>query len=179
LSPDDPEHSSLKAREQELSSRCPAYWLAILGPAVWCLVGNIVGERPSGPGGKETRKGTRLFRPNAKIYLAELTGEYWMLPTPEVGRHASVEVIGQHRKSRQWIGCRVRACYTTNWRVRLVHHPGALVRLREADWPGFLLAPGQFAPPEEPQGDSAVRALLEAVTAARREWVRRAERPPG
>src|SRR5262249_24159765 len=125
---------------------------------------------PSGPGGEETRRGTRLFRPNAKIYLAE-TRHCWALLNPESGRYYSVQVVGQHRKSRQWILSWVRAGYTTNWRVRLVHHPGALIRLREAGWPGFLLTPGEFSYTGDRQPEATVQVFLEAVCSAeRRDW---------
>jgi uncharacterized protein (TIGR02996 family) len=171
LSSDDPEYSSLKAREQELRAQYPPYWLAILDPPVWCLVGNILSEHRSGPGGQETRSGTRLFRPNAKIYLAD-TRHCWAVLSPEAS--SSVQVVGQHRKSRQWILSYVRSRYTTNWRVRLVHHPGALVRLREAHWPGFLLSPGEFDCPDQRQSETTVRAFLETVlAAAHRDWERR------
>jgi hypothetical protein len=89
---------------------------------------------------------------------------------------SSVQVVGQHRKSRQWILSYVHARYTTNWRVRLLHQPGALLRLREASWPGFLLKTGEFNPDEDRQSEATVRAFLEVVCAAeRREWERRAE----
>jgi len=172
-SPGDPEWPALKAREEELRHQCPAYWLAILDPPVWCLVGNIVSEHSSGPGGQDPRRGTRLFRPNTKIYLAE-TRHCWGLLNPAAGRDTAMQVVGQHRKSRKWILSWVRASYTTNWRVRLVHHPGALIRLREAGWPGFLLTPGEFSCCEDRQSPELIRAFLEAVWAVqRREWENR------
>lgn len=175
LSSDDPEHPSLKAREQELRGQCPPYWLAILDPPVWCLVGNIVSEHSTGSGGKVTRRGTRLFRSDAKIYLAD-TRDCWALLSTDPGRVASVVVVGQHRKSRKWILSWVRARCTTNWRVRLLHQPGAMLRLREAIWPGFLLKPGEFTLAENRQSEATLRIFLETVCAAeRREWERRAE----
>lgn len=37
-------------------------------PSRWCLVGNVVEERPCGEGGKEIRRGTRHFAPGAKVH---------------------------------------------------------------------------------------------------------------
>ncbi len=59
-------------RLTELEATAPPKWLVLLDGPVWCIVGNIVPSRPFGPGGEETRHGTRLFKPNAKVYLARL-----------------------------------------------------------------------------------------------------------
>jgi uncharacterized protein (TIGR02996 family) len=164
LPPTDPSRPELQAREQMLRAGYSAYWLAILDPPVWCAVGNIVDTRPSASGEPPCR-GTRLFRPNAKVYLA--TWRHWYaLLAPERYDFESVEVVGQHRKSRKWIGSWVKVTATTNWRVRLVHHPGALVRLREAGWPGFRLGPNEFPCPADKESVDALRALFEAISAA-------------
>src|SRR5262245_42394378 len=70
LSTSDPTYMELANRQQELRVGCPPYWLARLDPPVWCIVGNIVDERPAAHGG--VARGTRLLRPNAKVYLAGL-----------------------------------------------------------------------------------------------------------
>src|SRR5690349_9475487 len=72
LPADAAEYDELESRERELRSRFPERWVALLDPPVWCVMGNIVAEHPSGPGGAEVRQGTRLFRPNARIYLAAM-----------------------------------------------------------------------------------------------------------
>ncbi|OWK36734.1 TIGR02996 domain-containing protein [Fimbriiglobus ruber] len=163
---DDPSHAPLQAREQELRAGCPVYWLARLDPPVWCVVGNIVDTRPSVVG-EGARHGTRLFRPNAKIFLA--TRNHWhALLAPDRYARESIEVVGQHRKSREWIGSWVRVALTANWRVRLVHHPGALVRLREAGWAGFWLRPHEFQCPPERGSVECLQALFEAIFATLR-----------
>ena len=172
---DEPDYEKLKGREQELRPRFPAYWAALLDPPVWCLVGNVVDEHVSGPGGQETGHGIRLFRPNAKIYLAD-TQHSWAILEPAAmwGRGPGLQVVGQHRKSRQWIESWVRARYTTGWRLRLLRHPGAAVRLREAGWPAFKLTPDEFVCPEGRQDPETLRTFLEVVCAAqRRDWERR------
>src|SRR5262245_42997085 len=47
-------------RLAELEPTAPARWLVLLDGPVWCISGNIVHSRSSGPGGAETRHGTRL-----------------------------------------------------------------------------------------------------------------------
>jgi uncharacterized protein (TIGR02996 family) len=130
---DDLGRPQLQSREQGLRADCPAYWLAKLDPPVWCAVGNIVDGRPAVPD-EAPRRGTRLFRPNAKVFLATRSHWYAVL-NPDHYHDESIEVVGQHRKSREWIGSWVRVALTANWRVRLIHHPGALVRLRDATRP--------------------------------------------
>jgi hypothetical protein len=147
--------------------------------SVWALVGNIVGEHPAGPEGREARHGTRLFRPGSKVYLASLR-HAWTLPPAESPKRERVEVIGRRRQTRAWVHCWVRLRYTTNWRVQLVYEPAALAQLRRAGWPGFWLQRGQFDWPAEERGSgAAVRALVEVLRAAderSREERRRAER---
>jgi uncharacterized protein (TIGR02996 family) len=165
------EHAEYKLREQELRSRCDQYWLTLLDPPVWCVVGNIVAEHGFGPGGEEVRRGTRLFRPNAKVYLAE-THDTTSFLSVDARSDVSIQVIGQHRKSRQWIQSWVRARYTGNWRVRLIHHPGAMIRLREAQWPGFLLRQDEWICSGDASSQATIQALLEMLwTATVAPWV--------
>jgi uncharacterized protein (TIGR02996 family) len=163
LAPDDPAGTSLRVWERELRAGCPPYWLAMLDPPVWCAVGNIADVRPTPPGQPE-RRGTRLFRPNSKVLLATRSHWYALLD-PILNADARIEVIGQHRKSREWIECWVAVSVTAYWRVQLVRHPGAKVRLREAGWLGFCLRPHEFPSPAEPGSVGALRALFEAIHA--------------
>jgi hypothetical protein len=120
------------------------------------------------------RQGTRLFRPDARVYLASLRHSWALFPDhseyPE-----TIQVIGQHRKSRQWLLSWVRAGYTANWRVQLVYQPAVLTRLEEAEWPGFLLPRDDFACPEAERGtEAAVKALLEKLRdTEKRRWQER------
>ena len=165
LPPTDPDYSKWLVREQQLRQQCPPYWLALIDPPVWCVVGNIVPERPFGPAGAELRRGTRLFRPNAKIYLAARRHGYALL-NPQLWGDESILVVGQHRKSRKWISCWVRMSCTTNWRVRPTRHPGASVRLREMGWEGFCLRLAEFSCTEERTSPVAIEALFNAIDAS-------------
>lgn len=159
--PDDPARPTLRARERELREKCPAYWLARLDPPVWCVVGNVVDTRPA-TGTELPLRGTRLFRPNAKVYLATRSHWYAILDPNRYG-FLSIEVVGQHRQSRKWIGSWVVAARVANWRVRLIHHPGALTRLREAGWPGFSLRPHEFQCPAERDSVETLQRLFDTI----------------
>jgi uncharacterized protein (TIGR02996 family) len=158
----DPEYWPLLKQKHKLREELPPYWLAKLDPPVWCVVGNIVDERISSTE-DNPRHGTRLFRPHAKIFLSSCRHVYALI-NPEWYRNESIWVVGQHRKSRKWIQCMVNIRATCNWRIRLIHHPGVMVRLREADWDGFLLKKDDFQPPEQRDTLDAVRALLGAIS---------------
>jgi uncharacterized protein (TIGR02996 family) len=159
--------SDLRARAKALRTGFPEYWLARLDPPVWCAVGNIVTER-LGVGDQPAKQGTRLFRPNAKVFLAGVGHGYPILNTSAYGS-SSIRVVSQHRKSRTWIESWVRVSLTTNWRLRLIHHPGAMVRLRTSGWDGFVLEPDEFVCPSDRSSPGALRALFDAIGAA---WAR-------
>ncbi len=129
--------------------------------STWVIAGNIVEERPYGPGGSEIRRGTRLFRPGAKVYLDSLERSYNVCRQYP---YENVKVVGQHRKSRAWILSWVRAEWVANWRVQVLYQPGALERLRKAAWPGFALPRGAFEWPEEERSSpEAITALLDRL----------------
>ncbi len=83
---------------------------------VWCVVANIVKEHPFGPGGEETKVGTRQFRGGTKVYI---TGCY-------PGTCDSVRCIGLHRHTRRFITCVVDVRWVENFRVKLVYQPKVL-----------------------------------------------------
>ncbi|GAA4506327.1 hypothetical protein GCM10023172_35460 [Hymenobacter ginsengisoli] len=56
-------------------------------------VANSIPERPYGPGGTETRYGTKHFAPGAKVYIID-----WYAGTCE-----RIIVVCQQRKSKQFI----------------------------------------------------------------------------
>lgn len=64
----------------------------------WTAVANIIDERSYGPGGVETRRGTKHFRPRAKVYVID-----WFPGTCD-----AIVAVGQHRKSRQFIKLVIR-----------------------------------------------------------------------
>src|SRR6266436_6667149 len=73
---------------------------------LWCVVANIKREHPFGPGGKETKIGTRQFRGGTKVYIAGCNP----------GTCDSVLAIGLHRKSRRFIACIVDVRHVENFR---------------------------------------------------------------
>jgi hypothetical protein len=83
---------------------------------LWCIVANIKKEHPFGPGGAETKIGTKQFRGGTKVYIAGC----------HPGTCASVLAIGLHRKARQFIACNVHVNHVENFRVKLVYHPRVL-----------------------------------------------------
>jgi hypothetical protein len=89
--------------------------------SVWSIVANIKREHPFGPGGSETRVGTRQFRGGTKVYIAGC------FP----GTCDAVVAIGLHRKSRRFITCAVDIRHVENFRVRLVYHPKVIERVQQ------------------------------------------------
>jgi len=89
---------------------------------VWCVVANAVDERPYGPGGAERRRGLKLFRPGAKVHVADGFGGMG---------YETLTVIGQVRGSARFATVHVQAAHLTNWRVRLVYSPAVLRRIEE------------------------------------------------
>lgn len=83
---------------------------------VWSIVANIKKEHPFGPGGEETKSGTRQFSGGTKVYIA---GCY-------PGPCESVLAIGLHRKSRRFIVCNVDVRWVEDFRVKMVYHPRVL-----------------------------------------------------
>lgn len=91
-------------------------------PPVWCIVANVVAERPYGPGGLHWRRGLRLFPAGAKV---QVPGGY-----PGMG-YDTVTVIGRTRHSARYAVVDIRTAHLTNWRVKLVYSPAVLDRLGE------------------------------------------------
>jgi hypothetical protein len=92
-------------------------------PSQWCLVGNIVEERPYGEGGTETKRGTKHFSPGTKVYC---------LPSHWGDGYEKIRVIGRHRGSRQFATLVIRADWVTNWRAKVVYDPVVLRLIHEA-----------------------------------------------
>jgi hypothetical protein len=93
--------------------------LRLIGP-IWAPVANIVEERPYGPGGAETRQGTKHFRPGAKVYVSTRLGHF---------KHMSFEVIGRHRATHRCVTMVIRGSWLTCWRVDLVHSPHVIEQI--------------------------------------------------
>ena len=84
-------------------------------------IGNIVAERPYGPGGEEIRTGTKHFRPSAKVYIID-----WF-----PGMCSDVVVIGHHRKSNRPIKAIIKAKYIENLRVKNCYSLAAVRLIKE------------------------------------------------
>jgi hypothetical protein len=74
------------------------------------LVGNIIDRHYYGMQ-KEIRRGTKQFRPGAKVYIFPYHGE------------ETVTVIGQPRKSRRRIEIKMRSECIKNVRIKKVYDP--------------------------------------------------------
>ena len=84
-------------------------------------IGNIVAERPYGPGGEELRTGTKHFRAGAKVYIIDYFA----------GMCDSVVVIGHHRKSNRPIKAIIKAKYIENLRVKNCFSLAAIRLIKE------------------------------------------------
>jgi uncharacterized protein (TIGR02996 family) len=167
ISEDHPEHAALQSRIRKLRLDQKPYWLALLDPPVWCLAGNILAGPRGGRESGQTHYGTPLFRPNAKVYLATLDRKTSaVLDPPQAKNRQPIPVIGQHRKSRRWIQSFVGAHLARHWRVCLVHHPGAMVALRKAGWPGFHLRKDEFVCNEGRGERATIEAFLRVLLQA-------------
>ncbi|MBO0358699.1 hypothetical protein J0X19_12140 [Hymenobacter sp. BT186] len=79
----------------------------------WTAVANVVAERPYGPGGLETRSGTKHFQPGAKVYIID-----WF-----PGMCDAVTVIGHHRKSHQLMKLVMRVNTLEQFRPKVCYSP--------------------------------------------------------
>lgn len=101
----------------------------MVGP-VWCPVANMTAQRPYGPGGAETKRGSKHFAAGAKLYY--LSG-FWGTAAEQV------EVMGHHRGSRRYVTMIVSSAGLENWRVELVYSPH-VIRALWPKWSGTARA---------------------------------------
>ncbi|WBO86187.1 hypothetical protein [Hymenobacter yonginensis] len=87
----------------------------------WTAVGNIIRERPYGPGGVEIRYGTKHFAPGAKVYIID-----WYPGTCD-----AVTVVGHHRKSHQLMKLVVRVEHLENLRAKVCYSPAVSSIMKE------------------------------------------------
>jgi len=78
--------------------------------------------RQYGPKGAETRRGTKHFRPGAKVYLVDA---YWGMGAE------SVIVVGHHRGSKRLITLAMRSAHLTNWRIGRTYSPHIIRELEK------------------------------------------------
>src|SRR5688572_22812647 len=96
---------------------------------VWCVVANVVAERPVGEGGLEQRSGTSHFRAGTLVYC----------PTILWGDgYENIKVVARHRGSHRFVTMVIRSSWLTNWRVKMVYSPHIMREFREmgATWDG-------------------------------------------
>ena len=85
----------------------------------WTVTANIVPTRKFGPGGTETRMGTKHFSPGTKVYIID-----WYPGTCE-----DIIVVGLSRKPKRFIKVVIRADWVENLRIKLCYHPAALDKI--------------------------------------------------
>lgn len=95
----------------------------IVGP-VWCVVANMIRERPYGPGGRDIRRGSKHFAPGARLYC---------YPALWGDGYERIQVIGRHRATHRYVKMIVSEKWLTNWRVQLVYSPHLIREL----WPAW------------------------------------------
>lgn len=93
----------------------------MVGP-IWCPVANMKAERPHGPGGKETKRGSKHFAPGAKLYCDRGSIDGW---------YDHIKVVGHHRASHRFVTMIVSSSWLTNWRLELAYSPYVI----QAFWP--------------------------------------------
>jgi hypothetical protein len=86
----------------------------------WCIVANVLIDRPYGPGGAEIRHGTKHFAPGAKVHVFDF---FWGMGGE------SVSVIGRHRKTKRYLVLNMRSAHLTNWRTELVYSPRVIAQI--------------------------------------------------
>jgi hypothetical protein len=121
----------------------------------WCAVANVVPWRSAGPGGKIVRRGTKHFRPRAKVFVRVV---YWGMGGE------SLEVVGHHRGSGKLVAMVIRSAWLEHWRVKRVYHAAIIAKLRAQ--PGTLgttLHGDGFVAWD---GDDASRERAEQIVAA-------------
>lgn len=99
----------------------PIETATMVGP-IWCPVANMKAERPYGPGGKETKRGSRHFAPGAKVYC-----DYYQWGDG----YDQIQVVGHHRGSHRYVTMVVSSSWLTNWRLELAYSPHVIREL----WP--------------------------------------------
>ena len=87
----------------------------------WTAVANIVRERPYGPGGAETRRGTKHFASGAKVYIID-----WFS-----GMCERIAVVGLQRGSKRLIALVIDVKLIKNLRVKVCYAPAVIAKIKE------------------------------------------------
>jgi hypothetical protein len=118
----------------------------------WTAVGNIVRERPYGPGGAEIRFGTKHFAPGAKVYIIN-----WY-----AGMCRRIIVVGMHRKSKRLITLALDVRLVENLRPKVCYDPAVIAKFKEHFTPKTHYYPGTIG--------SLTQEFAERVCAAIPQW---------
>lgn len=101
----------------------PPYFERDPAESMWCLIGNIVEERPYGHGGAELKRGTKHFSPGTKVYC---------FPGQWGDGYEMIRVLGKHRGYKGGlVDMVIRSEWITNWRAKVVYRPAVLRRFAE------------------------------------------------
>ena len=82
---------------------------------------SVVQERPYGEGGLETRKGTKHFRPGAKVYVIDA---HW-------GTCDAVTIIGHHRSSGRYAKLDMSVKHLENFRLDRTYSPKVISLVKQ------------------------------------------------
>lgn len=114
-------------------------------------------ERPYGPGGAETRRGTKHFAPGAKVYIID-----WCPGTRE-----RIIVVGQHRSTKRFVTLIISAKLVENLRPKVCYHPGVIIKISE-----------YYAQAYAPKGfEHLTQEFAEQICAVIPRWQAQAEQP--
>lgn len=91
------------------------------GEFLWCIVGNIV-ETHYSKETNELKKGSKHFRPGAKVYC---------IPEFPGCAHDSIRVIGKPRKQKAMINIIISTKLITNFRLQKVYSPTLFDKISE------------------------------------------------
>lgn len=81
---------------------------------IWAISAKIVEESPSGYAGRKTRRGTRKFNANQKVYLWDYpNGNQWPM----------VDMVGRYRGKYKYIHTMINARYLFGFRAELIYSP--------------------------------------------------------
>lgn len=101
--------------------RTPDSPAIVEGEYLWCIVGNIV-ETHYSKESDEIKKGSKHFRPGAKVYC---------IPEFPGCKYESMRVIGKPRKQKAMIDIIIRTKLITNFRLQKVYSPSLFDKISE------------------------------------------------
>ena len=122
---------------------------------VWCVVANVIQDRPSGPGGVVIHRGTKHFAPGAKVHVVDF---YWGTAGERV------TVVGRHRKSRRYITLTMQSSHLANWRAELTYSPHVIREAIADREDGSGLRAGQFLAEATPRPKRAAASYIQMLS---------------